>query len=65
MLRSFSILLIFVFCTSSLRAEIYDLGGLYTQHYRDGRYADWGKYSRLGAQLAIKKINTTNMLGDD
>ena len=65
MLRSFSILLIFIFCTSPLRAEIYDLGGLYTQHYRDGRYADWGRYSRLGAQLAIKQINTTNMLGDD
>ena len=48
-----------------IRAEIYDLGGLYTQHYRDGRYADWGEYSRIGAQLAISKINASNMLGED
>ncbi len=46
-------------------AQIYDLGGMYTYHYRDGRYADWGDFERHGARLAIEEINASGMLGDD
>ena len=60
-----SYLLVLYFFCSSLQAEIFDLGGMYTQHYRDGRYADWGKYSRFGAQIAIKNINDNKILGED
>jgi len=45
--------------------ETYDLGGLYTYHYRDGRYADWGDYERHGAQIAIQELNASGILGDD
>ena len=60
-----SYLLVLYFFCSSLQAEIFDLGGMYTQHYRDGRYADWGKYSSIGAQIAIKNINDNKILGED
>ena len=50
---------------SSGAAEVYDLGGMYTYHYRDGRYADWGDFERHGAQLAIQEINASGMLGAD
>ncbi len=46
-------------------AEIYDLGGMYTYHYRDGRYADWGDFERHGARIAIEEINASGILGDD
>ena len=46
-------------------AETYELGGMYTYHYRDGRYADWGDLAREGARLAIREINDSGMLGDD
>jgi len=46
-------------------AEVFDLGGMYTYHYHDGRYADWGDYARHGAQLAIKEINASELLGAD
>ena len=46
-------------------AEIYDLGGMYTYHYRDGRYADWGDFERHGAHIAIQEINASGILGDD
>jgi len=46
-------------------AEIYDLGGMYTYHYRDGRYADWGDFERHGARIAIQEINASGILGDD
>ena len=39
-------------------AEIYDLGGMYTYHYRDGRYADWGDFERHGARIAIELKST-------
>ena len=46
-------------------ADVYYLGGMFTQHYRDGAYAEWGKYSRLGAKIAIKHINDEDLLDGD
>jgi ABC-type branched-subunit amino acid transport system substrate-binding protein len=46
-------------------AEVFDLGGMYTYHYHDGRYADWGDYALQGAHIAIEEINASGMLGDD
>lgn len=46
-------------------AETFDLGGMYTYHYRDGRYADWGDYALHGAHIAIQEANNSGMLGDD
>ena len=46
-------------------ADDYYLGGMFTQHYRDGVYAEWGKYSRLGAKIAIKHINDEDRLDGD
>lgn len=46
-------------------ADVYDLAGMYTYHYRDGRYANWGDFALQGAQLAIDDINNSQMLGDD
>ena len=45
--------------------EIFELGGMYTYHYRDGRYADWGDLAREGARQAIEEVNASGMLGDD
>ena len=47
------------------KAEVFDLGSMYTYHYRDGRYADWGDYALHGARIAIDEINSTGVLGDD
>ena len=38
---------------------------MYTYHYRDGRYADWGDFERHGARIAIEEINASGILGDD
>ena len=38
---------------------------MYTYHYHDGRYADWGDYALQGAHIAIEEVNATKMLGDD
>ena len=46
-------------------ADDYYLGGMFTQHYRDGVYAEWGKYSRLGAKIAIMHINDEDRLDGD
>ena len=46
-------------------ADVYYLGGMFTQHYRDGTYAEWGKYSRLGANIAIKHVNDGDLLDGD
>lgn len=46
-------------------ADDYYLGGMFTQHYRDGAYAEWGKYSRLGAKIALKHINDEDRLDGD
>jgi ABC-type branched-subunit amino acid transport system substrate-binding protein len=51
--------------TGSANAEIFDLGGMYTYHYHDGRYADWGDFARHGALLAIEEINASGLLGTD
>ena len=56
---------LFLCVPMALFAEVYDLGGMYTYHYRDGRYANWGDFARRGAQLAIEDINDSDMLGDD
>ena len=50
---------------SNAAAEIFDLGGMYTYHYHDGRYADWGDFALHGAQLAILEMNASGFLGDD
>jgi len=51
--------------SSPVVAEVFDLGGMYTYHYRDGRYADWGDYALHGAHIAIEQSNSSGMLGDD
>tara|TARA_B100000959_G_scaffold280417_1_gene342203 strand:- start:6291 stop:7553 length:1263 start_codon:yes stop_codon:yes gene_type:complete len=61
----FYFFIILIFTISFVHSETFELGGMYTQHYRDGRYAEWGKYSRLGAQIAIEEINESNMLDGD
>ena len=50
---------------STASAEIFDLGGMYTYHYRDGRYADWGDFALHGAHIAIAEANTSGILGSD
>lgn len=47
----------------NLYSETYNLGGMYTYHYHDGRYADWGDYAREAAFLAIEEINNNDFLG--
>ena len=59
------LLLATVFSSSGFAAEIYDLGGMYTYHYHDGRYADWGDFARHGARIAIQEINESGILGED
>ena len=46
-------------------ADIYDVGGMYTYHYHDGRYADWGDFEMHGARIALQEINASGILGDD
>ena len=61
-----SILLILLFFPKLyLFSEVYNLGGMYTYHYHDGRYADWGDYAREGAFIAIDEINRKRFLGSD
>ena len=50
---------------ATTHAETFDLGGMYTYHYHDGRYADWGDYALHGAHIAIEEINASGLLGDD
>jgi len=50
---------------SPVSAEIFDLGGMYTYHYRDGRYADWGDFALHGARIAIEEVNASGLLGED
>gem|GEM_PF-386854 len=59
------LLLATVFSSNGFAAEIYDLGGMYTYHYHDGRYADWGDFARHGARIAIQEINESGILGED
>jgi len=63
--RILLVLLLTALFSSIGLAEIYDLGGMYTYHYRDGRYADWGDFERHGARIAIQEINASGILGDD
>lgn len=58
------LLLTTVFSSSGF-AAVYDLGGMYTYHYHDGRYADWGHFARQGARIAIQEINESGILGED
>ena len=50
---------------TAISGEIYDIGGMYTYHYRDGRYADWGDYALHGARIAIDEVNASGILGED
>jgi len=64
--KKFLIAAIFLFCyMTSSYADVYNLGGMYTYHYHDGRYADWGDYARASAIMAIAKINKDDFLGED
>jgi ABC-type branched-subunit amino acid transport system substrate-binding protein len=56
---------IFLLASAICGAATYDLGGMYTYHYRDGRYADWGDYALHGARIAIDEVNASGMLGED
>lgn len=42
--------------------NFYTIGGMYTYHYHNGRYADWGDYALQAAQLALNDINASKML---
>ena len=42
----------FLLPLSNVTAETFDLGGMYTYHYHDGRYADWGDFALQGAHIA-------------
>ena len=68
-MKQFAMNCLAVACTllplSVASAEIFDLGGMYTYHYRYGRYADWGDYALHGAHLAISEMNASGILGDD
>ncbi len=59
------VLLMTAVVSSDGPAEIYDVGGMYTYHYHDGRYADWGDFERHGARIAIQELNASGILGDD
>ena len=50
---------------STASAEVFDLGGMYTYHYHDGRYADWGDFALHGARIAIREVNASGILLDD
>ena len=55
--------LLLVLLVSPSFSEDFELGGLYTYHYHDGRYADWGDYARISALMAIEDINDSELLG--
>jgi len=67
LLKQFAMSCLAVSCTllpwSSASAEIFDVGGMYTYHYRDGRYADWGDYALHGTHIAIREMNAAGILG--
>ena len=56
--------ILFINPDKNLYSETYNLGGMYTYHYHDGRYADWGDYAREAAFLAIEEINSSDFLGE-
>jgi len=55
--------LLLVLLVSPSFSEDFELGGLYTYHYHDGRYADWGDYARISALMAIEDINDSELMG--
>jgi|TARA_B110000881_G_C18606011_1_gene540091 ABC-type branched-subunit amino acid transport system substrate-binding protein len=57
-------LFLLLFTAPTTWSETFEIGGLYTYHYHDGRYADWGDYARVSALMAIEDINKNNFLGD-
>jgi ABC-type branched-subunit amino acid transport system substrate-binding protein len=65
MMRMTVVLVVTLSLGGNALAETWELGGLYTYHYRDGRYADWGDYARHGALIAVQEIERTGLLGDD
>ncbi len=46
-------------------AETYQLGGMYTFVYHDGRYADWGNLGIASAHIAVEEMNASGLLGED
>jgi len=65
-IKKILITIIFLFnCALTSYADVYNLGGMYTYHYHDGRYADWGDYARTSAIMAIDKINKEDFLGEE
>ena len=52
--------------TSALRApRVFQIGGMYTISYHDGRSADWGVLALRGARIALEEINESGFLGPD
>ncbi len=46
------------------KVQTYQIGGMYTYSYHDGRYADWGDLALKGARIAIDEINGSGLLDD-
>ena len=51
--------------SASSDSYTFQVGGMYTYSYHDGRYADWGDSAIKGAQIAIADINESGFLGAD
>ncbi len=52
-------------CSVSADSQTFQIGGMYTYSYHDGRYADWGDFAMKGARIAIEDINESGSLGAD
>lgn len=50
---------------ASIKEHTHKIGGMYTYHYHDGRYADWGDFALRGARIAIEEINESDLLSGD
>jgi ABC-type branched-subunit amino acid transport system substrate-binding protein len=46
-------------------SQTFQIGGMYTLSYHNGRYADWGDFAVKGARIAIEDINESRFLGAD
>nr|MDT0252339.1 hypothetical protein [Endozoicomonas sp.] len=49
--------------TSLVAGETWDIGGMFTRVYHDGRPADWGEYALQAARMAVRDVNDSGMLG--
>jgi ABC-type branched-subunit amino acid transport system substrate-binding protein len=57
--------MISLLCSASSDSFTFQVGGMYTYSYHDGRYADWGDLAIKGAQIGIEDINESGFLGAD